>query len=354
MNERILALCPIGIGNFLLVLPALRHLKDKKPDAHLALLCLKPEIFQLTKRYPFIDEALLLDPENSKAPLAIVRLLGKIKMKFDRSIAFFPSNRLEYNILPFLARVKERIGFRYHHRGWIRAAFLNTRLVPVSKNQHDLLQNFTPLSSMGIMPPATPEMLSFPLAENEKLFALDYLKQHNPEGLPLIGLHPGSSSGRNMDKKRWPFQSFAALAQRVLNGKQMRFLVFGGPEEQELKKTLAACIGPAADAVETGSLGETAALISRCQRFISNDSGLMHLAASFGIKTCGIFGPTDDTRTAPFGKGHLIIRQDLECSPCWTIQNVGRREFCKYGDFRCLGNLEAKSVYEKIWKWLEL
>jgi len=353
MNERILALCPIGIGNFLLLLPALRHLKDKKPDTRLTLLCLKQEIFQLTKRYPFIDEALLLDSEKDKTPLAIARLLAKIKERFDLSIAFFPSNRLEYNVLPFLARVKERIGFRYCIKRWKSAAFLNTCLVPVFDDRHDLFQNFTPLTAMGITPHPAPAMLPVPLTEDEKAFALAYLRRHNPEGLPLIGFHPGSSSGQNMDKKRWPLPSFAALAQQILGEKPMRVFIFGGPEEEDLKKTLAAYIGPAADAVETRSFGETVALISRCQRFITNDTGLMHVAASFGIKTCGIFGPTDDTRTAPFGEGHLIIRQDLECSPCWTIQNVGRREFCKYGDFRCLRNLTAEAVYEKIQRWLE-
>jgi ADP-heptose:LPS heptosyltransferase len=157
-----------------------------------------------------------------------------------------------------------------------------------------------------------------------------------------------------MDKKRWPLRSFAALAHRILSDKSVKFFVFGGPQEQEFKKTAAAQIGPAAVAVETASIGETAALISRCQKFIANDSGLMHLSASVGVRTCGIFGPTDDIRTAPFGKGHLVVRQDLECSPCWTIQNVGRRESCKYGDFRCLENLSPESVYEKIHNWLEL
>jgi heptosyltransferase-2 len=157
-----------------------------------------------------------------------------------------------------------------------------------------------------------------------------------------------------MDKKRRPTGSFAALAKRILGEKKAKFFVFGGPQERELKKAVAASIGPAANAVETASLGETAALIFRCRRFITNDSGLMHLAGSLGIRTCGIFGPTDDTRTAPFGPGHLVVRQDLECSPCWTIGNVGRREFCKYGDFHCLGNLTDESVYERIRKWLDL
>jgi heptosyltransferase-2 len=283
-----------------------------------------------------------------------VRLLAKIKKKFDLSVAFFPSNRLEYNVLPFLAGVKERIGFRYRIKRWKSAAFLNTRLVPVFEDRHDLLQNFTPLTETGISPPPMPSMLSFPLTDEERSFALTRLEQYNPERYPLIGLHPGSSGDQKMDKKRWPLPSFAALAQRIAHEKPVKFLVFGGLEEKDLKRTLAAHMGSTADPVETHSLGETAAMISHCHRFIANDSGLMHLAVAMGVKTCGIFGPTDDTRTAPFGGGHLTVRQALECSPCWTIQNVGRREFCKYGDFRCLGNLTAEAVYERIQAWLAL
>jgi heptosyltransferase-2 len=145
---------------------------------------------------------------------------------------------------------------------------------------------------------------------------------------------------------------FAELARLIQKGNNARFLIFGGSEEKRIKDELQKAIGAASVIVETGSLFETAAVISRCARFISNDSGLMHVAVSTGVKTCGIFGPTDDKRTAPFGREHLVVRGLEDCSPCWTIRNVGKREDCRYSDFRCLENLPAEYVFDKIKGWL--
>jgi ADP-heptose:LPS heptosyltransferase len=112
-------------------------------------------------------------------------------------------------------------------------------------------------------------------------------------------------------------------------------------------------IGQFALSVEGLTLRQTAALIARCKMFVSNDSGLMHVAALSGVPTVGVFGPTDDTRTAPWGKGHLVVRKKMECCPCWTAAHVGVRQACRYGDFRCLRDLTPEEVFNRICKWVE-
>jgi ADP-heptose:LPS heptosyltransferase len=216
-----------------------------------------------------------------------------------------------------------------------------------------LIQNFRLLEMLGLRLPEEPMLIPLPLTENEIAYAKDFTLRSNPDGRLIIGLHPGSSAEHGMDKKRWPVAAFADLAKRVLEKTKVRFFVFGGPEEASLKDETAAAIGPEATVVRTGSFFETAAVIQRCYRFISNDSGLMHMAACVDVPVCGIFGPTDDRRTAPYGPAHRVIRGSEVCSPCWTHSNVGRREGCRFGDYRCLQNLTGKEVFDKIEEWLK-
>jgi heptosyltransferase II len=349
---RLLAICPIGIGNFLLLVPALEHLKQQRPDVGLTLLSLKSGISALAGRFAFIDGIITVDADQKQSLGSKLALLRQLFRKFDVSISFFPSNRLEYNLLPFIACIPRRLAYGYHTGACRTLSWLNTDHVPVSEEKHDLMQNFSALEKLGISPPEVVTMPGLPLMDQERAKASEFLRGSSFEGRPLIGLHPGSSAEHHMDRKRWPVERFADLARQIRKDRDARFLVFGGPEEKALKNELQALIGPEARVVENGSFFETAAIIALCSRFISNDSGLMHVATAVGVRTCGIFGPTDDKRTAPFGQGHLVIRGPEDCSPCWTIRNVGKREECLHRDFRCLQGLSAEYVYERIRAWI--
>ena len=90
------------------------------------------------------------------------------------------------------------------------------------------------------------------------------------------------------------------------------------------------------------SLDETASLIKRCKLFISNDTGLMHIATTVETPVIAIFGPTDQKRTAPYGKGNLVIRKNLECSPCYKFHI--RKFKCKFNSVKCLNNISVEEV----------
>ncbi len=352
LNARLLAICPIGIGNFLLLVPTLENLKKSRPDIKITLLSLKPGIASLARRFNIIDEIISIDAGKKQSFYSKLNVIKHLHRKFDFSIAFFPSNRMEYNLLPFISRIPVRIAFKYKMRSLQTLSMLNNSLVPVKEGIHDLLQNFRTLEEIGIQLPGEFLMPHFPLMENESMFARDFISQNKLTDKYIIGLHPGSSAENNMEKKRWPISNFFELAGMISNNPKAFFLIFGGPEEKDLKGALQKRIGPNSISVETGSIFETAAVIAQCKRFISNDSGLMHIAVSSGVKSCGIFGPTDDVRTAPFGQGNIVVRGPDGCSPCWTIRNVGKREACIKKDFPCLKDLTPAYVYDKIKEWL--
>jgi len=81
--------------------------------------------------------------------------------------------------------------------------------------------------------------------------------------------------------------------------------------------------------------------------FITNDSGLMHVACAMKVPTVAIFGPTDPAATAPLGVQHIIVKKDFPCQPCWPIELYGNRPKCKYTPpYRCLLDLSVEEVFE--------
>jgi ADP-heptose:LPS heptosyltransferase len=123
-----------------------------------------------------------------------------------------------------------------------------------------------------------------------------------PAGAPVIGLGPTA----NWPDKIWPAENFIALAralERHLPG--ARIAVFGGPgaTERQAAAPVIAALPAAIDLVGRQTLSEAAACLARCNIFVGNDSGLMHLAASAGTPTLGLFGPTPASEYAPAGRG---------------------------------------------------
>ena len=128
-----------------------------------------------------------------------------------------------------------------------------------------------------------------------------------PTGRPIIGLGPTA----NWAPKIWPAENFAALFHSLQAGPLPGAVaaVFAGPgdEEKALAAPLLAALPDAIDLVGQLRLPEAAACLARCAMFIGNDSGLMHLAASAGTPTLGLFGPTSAAEYAPAGRNARVV-----------------------------------------------
>jgi len=93
------------------------------------------------------------------------------------------------------------------------------------------------------------------------------------------------------------------------------------------------------------SLKQAMALIKCCDAFITNDSGLMHVAAGLNTPGIAIFGSTDHIATGPFSDNSIILRREVECSPCMQTH-------CPKGHLKCLESISAGDVYEDLAKML--
>lgn len=314
------------------------------------LVALRKGLSAVVQNDPLFEQVLIIEPLEMRSIGHKLQWIRDIRrLGCDTAISFFPSNRLEYNLLLFLSGARKRIAFGYKLKRFVSASFLANCHIEAKDGLHDVEQNLRVVNALGTTPP--PDLV-FPKLFNDAdtTAALNWLKQRNLTGKILIGMHPGSSAEHGMVAKRWPEAHFAELAKKLAHSFSASVLIFGGPEENPIKRTVAYLCGKEAHSVEDLSLRQSAALIAQCRFFVSNDSGLMHVAALSGVATAGIFGPTDDTRTAPWGKGHLVLRNQ-DCGPCWTIANVGVRKDCGYKAYRCIKELGVDEVFARILKW---
>lgn len=351
---KILCICPIGIGNYILTYPAFNLLRKARSGDELHLLALRRSIAELAQNDPLWNKIHCIDPTQSPSFRLQYRLIRELSLeRFSDSISFFPSNNWQYNLVPFLCGIKDRHAFSYPLKKGYSLSFLNNHLVPVDPQAHDVTQNVR-LASLfaGSSNPAGPCVFPALFTVKESAEADRYLEKLGGPEL-YIGVHPGSSDEHGMAAKRWDPMRFGELAAKICGELKAQALFFGSPDEDKIKHVAASIMKAPSHIVAPATLGMTAALLHRCALLLCNDSGLMHMAACMGVPAVAIFGPTDEHRNGPFGAGHLVIRKALDGFPAWTASTVGVRTV-KSG-FDPQASLKALSVdyaWEKVMPWL--
>jgi heptosyltransferase-2 len=348
--KKILVIGVIGIGNLLMLSGALRRLRHIFPDAHITMIVLREGFKKIYEHDPAVDETIVLDVEKTKTvwqKLSFLRSLKKLGCQL--CITSFPANRLEYNILAFTSRARWRVAHKYSRKSLRSFSFLQNIRVPVDKALHDFDQNLNLLGVFGFQPDSSDRRITLKLSNGHRSEAQRYSDENNLTGSLLIGMHPGSSTERGMQLKRWGQEKFAELSRWISDTFDAKVLIFGGKEEERLGSDIAQLANGKSHQVTGLDLLTTAALIGRCALFITNDSGLMHVAVAMGVRTIAIFGPTDPGRTAPYGKDNVVIRTGIDCSPCWSIQNLGVGNVnCIHPENRCLTELSVEHVKKEI------
>ncbi len=159
-------------------------------------------------------------------------------------------------------------------------------------------------------------------------------------GKPVLALCPGAEFGR---AKKWPERHYAAIA-RLHAEQGGQVWLFGSQNDQSSCELITRDLPKAQYAQLAGrtSLQEAVALMSQVSKVVSNDSGLMHVAAALERPLVALFGSTSPDYTPPLNAHKQIIKADIDCSPCF------KRE-CPYGHYRCLEEMAP----ERIWSALE-
>lgn len=347
MAMKVIIMPLYGIGDVLMSTPAVRNLKERL-GAHITYLHMFTSTRDILINNPDVDESHHF-PFLTSSKAAGLKFLLKFRGRYDASINFYPSNRRDYNLAAFVVGCPIRVGHRYVRRDLRELNFLKNRTYKEDDTLHNAEEDMRLLGFLGLKDPA-PHPMRLILSDEEKQQAQNWLKEQGLAEAPLIGFHPGSSLFKAHAKKRWPAEKFSSLIDALSSHyPELRFLIFGGPEELELKEAVRSGAASAEKVliVQQGSIRDSAALVARCKAFVANDAGLMHVAAALGVPTVGLFGPTNPVWLAPWKARHKAIRLagDSSCGPCFRYSPIPQR--CLDGnEFNCVTDIPVDEVVE--------
>lgn len=352
---KILIIALSGIGDALMFTPAVKFLKENMPDAQIDAMVMFGGVKDIYSRLPQIDNVFHHD-FLEKSPLESLKFVLKLRGKYDMTFSVYPSNRKEYNIISRLTGAKKRAGVKYIRQDNGNLGFLNNIRVNESDSSHNVETNVKMVAAaLGLNNPSEISPLQFPLSENELSFAETFRVSSgiSPEDL-LIGFHPGCSTMKNHINRRWEPGKFVELGKKLISQKNAKILIFGGPEEMELKSGIVDKISSGnCIPVVTSNLAESAAVMKMCNLFITNDSSLMHVASAMQLKTIAIIGPTNTNYIKPWKTEHRIVSLNLDCSPCFFYSP--KPLSCSRQDvqYKCVKELSPEMVYEEALRFME-
>ncbi len=313
------------IGDIVLTTPIIRSVRAACPDAMIAFLGEKHAV-SLLQGNPHLDEILPFDFARP-AVLEQTRVAWMLRRRrFDLVIDLFNNPRSA--LLTYATGARVRIGLDRGGRGALYT--LRVRDDGRPKTPVEFHNQF--LRCAGIQPSAVRTELFLAPDERASIQAL------LPEGTgSLIGLHPGAS----WPAKRWPAERFALLADHLAAAGR-RVVVTAGPHDGDTIRRLLYMSASPPHVLPLVPLRRLAAAISRCDVFVSNDAGPMHIAAALGVPTVGIFGPGEENIWFPYdpAEGHQALRRDVPCHPC-------HKDFCPRtgaGYMECMTLLPVEEV----------
>ena len=309
--KRVIILGFGGIGNHVMLTPAIKNLKKTFPEINLHLVVTSSACAEILENNIDIDSL-------SIANIGLMNRLSKYfavglnlrDLKPDVVISAAGTDPVAGSIISFISGARNRIGEDWRGRG-----FLFTLRVKANSKISEIEQNIRLFSLIGAKRITFSPILY--LTEDEICEARRWLKELEfPTGAKIIGIHPGSGKGQTW--KRWDIENFVAVTRKITLLSKVRVIIFLGPDETELYDILnSAKLRFTKILKGNDSIRETAAKISLCHSFLSNDSGLRHIAMALNVNSIGIFGPTSIKKNHYGGGNHKTIStSNVLCCPC--------------------------------------
>jgi heptosyltransferase-2 len=280
----------------------------------------------LTDYMPGLRRAIVADLPRRSLALSRQAALAKRLKQEGYGTALIMPRTWKSALAPFLAGIPERTGFVGEARFFV--------LNDLRFGERDLPRMVDRCVALALPKDVTPP-LEWPPPKLE-VAAGEAAAWRSRQGLsdqkPVVALAPGAVG----PSKRWPVTAYAALARKLL-AEGLAVWVLGGPEE----KTLAAEIvgDSAARDLTGGDLRNAVLALASASAAVSNDSGLVHVAAALGTPTIGIFGPTSPWHWAPLNPLAATIEtaSRLDCQPC-------HKPVCRLGHHRCMVEIAPETV----------
>lgn len=316
----------------MLMQPMLHRLQQRHPDARIDVLA-PPWTEKLLRQMPEVHDVIINPFPHGELGLLARRRLG-VQLRdsrYDQAIVL--PNSWKSALVPFFADIQLRTGFA----GEMRYGLLNDARKLSKKKLPLMAERFAQLAEAPN--DEIPRPLASPfLRVNDTQRAQTLSKLGLTLEKPVAAFCPGAEYG---PAKRWPPQYYAELAQ-YLRSQGYAIWLIGSPKDKGIADTIIALGNePCRNLCGVTDLAEAIALLSCADLVVSNDSGLMHIAAALDRPLLAIFGSSSPQFTPPLSDNAQVLKLDLPCSPCF------KRE-CPLGHFNCMIKLTPKEVARHI------
>jgi heptosyltransferase II len=330
--DRIVVLAWGGIGNVILLTPVLNNLRRNFPLAQICVVVNPNGSKQALEGSQWADVIIEQQDKGLKDIFKNAQE-AKVKNKTGLFLCMAGIDPIRATFYSFFCGCKYRVGERGRLEG-----FLYTHTTKVEPHKHEVERDLDLLRAIGV--PVKDKDISFFVPEEIKAEIHRELANKGV-GNDLIVMSP--SSGITQSFKRWPKEHFAQVATWFIK-RGFRVFLLGSSDEWQLCEDIRRM---SADSVQNTagqwSLKQAAAAISFSRMVLTNDNVFMHVAAALKIPVVAIFGPTLPEKNSPWASSYRIVKNTLECSPCFNFQKF----FCP-NDLRCLKELSPSVVIAAI------
>jgi heptosyltransferase II len=322
-----------NLGDIVMESPFVQNVRINYPNARIVLVT-SPKAAPLLENQGIVDEVITVRVPwaqhysrwrkyNPFSPLWI-ELLRTLKFlhaqHFD--LAFTARADIRENFILWFAEVRRRVGYAFGGGGY----FLTDSVTPDLEHSHFSARWLRLLEHLG--KPIVVRQPSLTVSREEERFAEQYLTERGIQTQDLlVGIHPGARSVT----RQWGEQNFVVLAQRLRARYPIKILWFQDPSQ-------ARSAHDADDFIPLSlPLRQFMAVLKRCQLFICNDSGPMHISTALGVPVVAIFGPTEPMWFGPLGPDNrIVIQSGFWCRPCF--------DYCLFDQPYCLRTIGDESV----------
>ncbi|MEW6002417.1 MAG: lipopolysaccharide heptosyltransferase II [Nitrospirota bacterium] len=322
--RKILIVKPSSLGDVVHSLPFLYALREKFSEAKIHWV-IAGGLEDLLTGHPMVERLWIINKDawkkiiNAKETLNELRELFKELRKEKYDLVVDLQGLLRSGVITAATGAPLRVGFAESREG---SGFFYTHKVKAGKDIHAVDRYLKIADFLG----CSLGDVRFPLP-----FNFNPLSTHS-----LPSQYAAIVPGARWKTKMWPPENFGSLSSLL----PLKTVVVGSRSDMNVAREIVAnSKGKAISLAGRTNLKELIEVMKGARFVVSNDSGPMHIAAALGISVFALFGPTDPVRTGPYGEGHVVIREDLSCAPCF-------KRSCK--DMKCMKSLSVRKVYEII------
>lgn len=335
LNKKTLIIAPNWVGDTIMAQCLFKLIKQIDSTTQIDVVA-QDFLHPLLKCMPEITRIISLNIQHGELGLRKRHLLAKSLRQEHYTQAIVLPNSFKSALIPLLAKIPHRTGWR----GEWRYGLLNDLRILNKQKLPLMVERFMQLGLAKHEPLVKPypvpqlQIDTQAIAATKQKFSIDAQK-------PILALCPEAAYGL---AKRWPVENFAQVASSMLD-KNWRIWLFGIQNTDEINQKVQKLTGGRCfNFIGKTNLAEAINLLSLANAVVTNDSGLMHIAAALNLPLLAIYGSSSPKFTPPLNQKAKILTSTLTCSPCFA-------RTCKFGHYKCLTATTPEKIVSLLCKY---